>query len=688
MSASSHILQDLAVALSVAAVTTVVFQKLRQPVVLGYLLAGLIVGPYTFPDLFVSGSESVRNLSELGVLLIMFSLGLELSLRRLLRVGAPATLVALIEMGLMLWLGFSAGLAFGWSHTESLFLGAAVCISSTTIITRAFKEEKATGRAPHLVFGILVVEDVIAVLLLTVLTAIARGTGTPGSSVLDASLGLGIFLVVVFVVGILVIPRLFRMLVRMGRDETLLIASVGLCFGLALLADSRGYSPALGAFLAGILVAESGHAKRIEHLVQPVRDVFAAVFFVGIGMLLDPSAIVEHWPLVLVIALLTTVGKMVGASVGTFLAGESTHTSVKVGMSLAQNGEFSFLIAELGISLGVVRESFYPMTIGVCALTSFTTPYWIRSSDAASEILDRKLPKPLQTFVTLYGSWVDSLGRRRRQPREHSRARQKAAFLALDAAGIVAIVILASLNHREVADFLAGALPVPEWLVRFAVVAGVLLVLTPFLLGIFRMARAVAIELATQALPASNAGVDLGRAPRGALVATLQFVVLTIVGIPMLMITQPFLPPFRGGLVFIALAALVAVAFWRSVRDVHGHVRAGTQIIVSSLIAQTAPEQTQSAIHEIETTLPGVGSLDRFEVKPGFGCIGQSLSDLNLRGDSGANVLAILRPGGEVVTPEAEEVLRADDVLILNGTRDAIREAAQLLRNAEPAEEA
>ena len=271
-------LTNLAIVLCVAAVTTVVFQRLRQPVVLGYILAGLLVGPHV-PFPLVADDEIIRGLSELGVILLLFTIGLEFTVEKLLRVGAAAAIVAAVEVSIQIILGDLAGRIFGWSPRESLFAGAVVAISSTTIIAKAFAELRIGGRLRELVLSILIVEDLIAILLLAALTTLSAGRLSPAELGITAG-RLALFLGCVVVAGLLIIPRLVRAILKLDRPETTAVASVGICFAFALLAQRFGYSVALGAFLAGTLVAESQHGVSIEHLLQPVRDLFAAVFFV------------------------------------------------------------------------------------------------------------------------------------------------------------------------------------------------------------------------------------------------------------------------------------------------------------------------------------------------------------------------------------------------------------------------
>ncbi|MFL5572200.1 MAG: cation:proton antiporter, partial [Gemmatimonadaceae bacterium] len=353
-------LQNLAVVLCVAAIATVIFQRLHQPVVFGYLLAGMIIGPH-IPVPLVADQQTVRALSELGVILLMFSLGLEFSVRKLVQVSQKAGVVALFECSVMISVGYFVGQMLGFTRMESIFAGAITGISSTTIIVKAFQEQKVKGRVTELVFGILIIEDLIAIFLLTILTTISRSGGISTGDLALTAIRLVMFLAGLIGFGILIVPRAIRAVQRLGQPETTLIASIGICFAAALLALSFGYSVALGAFIAGSLVAESGHDAEIERLVRPVRDVFAAIFFVSVGMIFDPVALTEHWPAVLALTLAVLIGKILAVTVGAFLAGHGRRTAMKAGMSLAQIGEFSFIIAGVGVASGVIAPWMYPV---------------------------------------------------------------------------------------------------------------------------------------------------------------------------------------------------------------------------------------------------------------------------------------------------------------------------------------
>ncbi|MDP1825705.1 MAG: cation:proton antiporter [Archangium sp.] len=669
----------LAIVLGVAAVTTIVFQRLRQPVVLGYIIAGLIIGPHV-PIPLVADPGIVQTLSELGVILLMFSLGLEFSLRKLVKVGPTAGVTALIQASFMLWLGYVVGRAFGWTVLESVFTGALIAISSTTIIARAFEEQGIRGRLREVVVGVLIVEDLIAILLMALLTALSTGSGLSAGALALTVGRLGAFLVGLVVVGLLIIPRAIRAIIRLNRPETTLVASLGICFGVALLAQEFGYSVALGAFLSGSLIAESGEEKVIEPLVAPVRDAFAAIFFVSVGMLIDPALVAVHWVAIVVLTLVVVVGKIGGVTLGAFLTGNGTRTSVQAGLSLAQIGEFSFIIAGLGLTLNATGTFLYPIAVTVSAVTTLTTPWLIRASGPVASWVDRKLPRPLQTFVTLYGSWIENLRTGPHRETPGFQVRRMLRLLFLDAALLAGIVIGTSVSFDRLLGMLIG-FGFSADLTWFLVVGAALAFCAPFFVGIFGLARRLGLNLGERALPATAGGtVDLAAAPRRAFVVTLQLACVLLVGIPLVAVTQPFLPGFQGALVLLVLLIALAFAFWRSATNLEGHVRAGAQAIIEVLAAQSKlPDAALSPLDEVHAALPGIGAPVPHRLEPGSAAVGKTLAQLNLRGLTGATVLAIRRGAGSVVVPSAQELLRADDVLALAGTHEAIDAARAVL---------
>ena len=683
MHEAHHFLINLALVLCAAAVTTALFQRLHQPVVLGYLLAGAIVSPHTSFPLFAD-EETIHALSELGVILLMFSLGLEFSLAKLLRVGPTAGLVAVIECSLMLWFGYLTGQLFGWTVLESLYTGALIAISSTTILVKAFAEQNVRGKLTEIVFGILIVEDLIAILLLAIFTTISSGASLTAGSLAATTGKLAAFLALVVGGGLLIIPRLTRAIVRLDRPETIVVTSVGLCFAFALIANAVGYSVALGAFLAGALVAESGEAKIIEHLVQPVRDMFAAIFFVSVGMLINPALVADHWAVVLILIALVVVGKLVGVATSVFLTGEGIRTSIQAGMSLAQIGEFSFIIAAVGLSSGATGPFLYPIAITVSAATTLLTPWLIRASDPIATYLDRRLPKPVQTFVALYGTWVEQLRTQPSEPTVGRRIRQLARLLLIDAALLATIIIATAVWGSRVAAFVTAKISLPDRFTWLVVILAAATLAVPFCIGILRCTSALAHTLGTVSLPETEARTDLADAPRRALVITLEIALLLFIGVPLVALTQPFLPPFPGPIVMAVIILLLAVALWRSATNLQEHARAGAQAIVEVLARQLGSTSVEAGtanpdLEQLHRLLPGLGAPQPIRIRTGTNAVNKTLAELNLRGLSGATVLAIIREHDGVLIPTGRETLQAGDLLAVAGTTEAIESAEHLL---------
>ncbi|MDQ2765671.1 MAG: cation:proton antiporter, partial [Gemmatimonadota bacterium] len=457
MHSSAAFLQTLALVLGVAALTTVVFHRLKQPVVFGYIIAGLLVGP-NVPLPIAADPAIVHTLSELGVILLTFALGLEFRLGRLIQIGVSAGLSALGETSVMLGIGYLVGRALGWTSTESLFTAGIVAISSTTIVSKAFVEQGLRGRVTEIVFGILIFEDLIAIVLIAILTAVAAGGGLSPSDVMLLIVRLTTFLIALISMGLLLIPRFLRLVVKLGSDETTLVASVGICFAFAYLALAFGYSVALGSFIAGSLVSESGEEKAVEKLVHPVRDLFVAIFFVSVGMLIDPSIVMAHWGAVLVLAVVVIVGKVLAVSVSTFLTGNGLGLAVQSGMTLAQVGEFSFIIAAVGLANGATRPFLYPIAVAVSAITTLTTPWLIRAAGPVTQLLDRKLPARVQMFASLYGTWVEQTRKDTGDVKERSYVRRLAQYLLIDAALLLAIVIGAAAEIGRIGPLLRSSL--------------------------------------------------------------------------------------------------------------------------------------------------------------------------------------------------------------------------------------
>lgn len=398
---------DLTIMLGVAGIVVLLFQRIKQPVVLGYLVAGMIIGPHTSTHGLVTDIANIKILSELGVIFLMFSLGLEFSFHKLTRVGFSALITGLIDVSLMILLGYGAGALMGWTPINCLFLGATLAISSTTIIFKAVGElGLKTKRFAEVIFGVLVMEDLLAILLLVALSTIVITKNVSSLDMFFAAIKLVLVVGAWFIAGYFIVPSLFRRVAGYISQETLTIISVALCLFLVSVAAYFHYSTALGAFIMGSILAETVLVHRIEELIVPIRDIFGAIFFISVGMLINFTMIVEHWQAIVFITLVLVFGKVSVISMGTFLTGQSIKTSVRAGFGMAQIGEFSFIIATLGLGLNAINDTLYPIIVAVSSITTFTTPYMIRFSGHLGKAIEKKLPRRIKYFLDSYSTWV------------------------------------------------------------------------------------------------------------------------------------------------------------------------------------------------------------------------------------------------------------------------------------------
>lgn len=404
------LIRDLALILMAGAITTIIFRKIKQPLVLGYIIAGFLVGPYFhfFPT--VADRENIDILAEIGVIFLLFSLGLEFSFKKLLRVGGAASITAFVEIGFITVSGYFVGRWMEWSMMDSLFLGGMLASSSTTIIIRAFDELGIkTKRYAGIVFGVLVVEDIVVILLMVLLSTIAVTQQFEGGEIVYTIFKLLFFLALWFIAGIFLLPTFLRRAKSLLDEEALLILSIGLCLGMVVLATQVGFSAELGAFIMGSIIAETTSAEKVEHIIKPVKDLFGSVFFVSVGMMIDPQAIVEYrWP-VFAVTMLTLFGKLFSTTLGALLSGQPLKQSVQVGMSMAQIGEFAFIVATLGLSLGVISDFLFPVAVGASAITTFTTPYLIKFSEPLYTFLERFLPARWIERLNTYSTGTQSI---------------------------------------------------------------------------------------------------------------------------------------------------------------------------------------------------------------------------------------------------------------------------------------
>ncbi|MCD6011488.1 MAG: sodium:proton antiporter [Flavipsychrobacter sp.] len=646
MSNLPPLITDLALIMGAAAIVTLVFRRLKQPTVLGYILAGLLVGPnfHLFPT--VTDLESVETWAQIGVIILLFCLGLEFSFKKLARVGGPASVTAIIEVVVMLCIGFGTGKALGWPAIDSIFLGAMLSISSTTIIIRAFdelgvKEKKFAG----LVFGVLVIQDLVAILMLVLLPTLAISSGLTGTAVLYPVAKLVFFLVLWFVSGIFFLPTVLRKMNKFMNDEMLLVTSLALCFLMVILATGAGFSSALGAFIMGSILAETRVGQKIEHLTVSIKEMFGAVFFISVGMLIDPAIIPQYWKQILLIATVVLLGQPLIATIGALLSRQPLKTSVQAGMSLSQIGEFSFIIATMGLSLKLTSSFLYPIAVAVSALTTFTTPYMIRLSTPVYNLLDKKLPGKWKLAIERYsavGNGVKATSDWNKFLRSY----------------ILQTVIHTILVTGIVFLMLRFGLPIfgklkDTPLVRFSAAFTTLLLIAPFLwaLAIRRIQDDAALRLWNN------------KYYKGPMIV-LQVVRLVIAAAVIGFVLHSIISYFWAVVALLVLVALIVINY-KKLQLVHLWIE---RRFIMNLDDKEKQQQKASGAH----LTPWDAHIASFIVSPDFNKIGKTLMELQLRETFGVNIAMIKRGAFTIPVPDRQERIYPEDVLYVIGTDDQV----------------
>ena len=666
-------LQDLAIVMSVAALATVLFRQLKQPVVLGYILAGLVIGPHTPPFALVADEHAIETLAELGIIFLMFALGLEFSLRKLRQVGATAFIAASLEILLMILAGYGLGRAFGWNQMDSIFLGAILSISSTTIIIKALEGlGKTRERFASLIFGILIVEDILAIVMIALLSGFARTGQLEAETVGMTILSLGSFLGILLVAGLIIVPRLLNYVARFKSDEMLLITVVGLCFGISIVAVKLGYSVALGAFLIGAIIAEARQIYKIETLMHPVRDLFSAVFFVSIGMLIDPALLAKYVVPILAITAVVVLGKVFSCAFGTFVAGNDIRTSLRVGMGLAQIGEFSFIIASLGLSLNVTSDFIYPIAVAVSSLTTLLTPYLIKNSDGLVEWFHRVAPRPILQAIDAYSERVGDLEKHSGTRVARKLLGKLGAQIALNLLIVTGIFIAAVFLQRRILiwwpEFPGGddGTKAASWLAA-------LLVSFPLLVAVWRKVEAGAMLVAEASVGVSKANSkEFGL--QGVISGTILVFGTGVLVLLVAFLSSTLLPSRNVLLLTLLITVISGVILYRSAVKVYSRA----QTALRDTFAQPADPPS---LHEA-TSLPPLlreARLETVEVPPGTEAAGKMIAELKLRTQTGASVVGIERQGTSIVNPGPDEELESGDQILLIGSEDQLNAAKELL---------
>lgn len=646
---------DLALILCSAGVASVLFKKLKQPVVLGYILVGLLIGPNLefFPS--VKEVDSIKIWAEIGVVFLLFNLGLEFSFKKLMRLGGSAVITGLFEISMLLLTGYFIGKMMGWSRIDSLFLGGIISISSTTIIFRSFDE---LGLKPKkfagIVIGVLIIEDLVAVLLMVLLSTLSASNQVEGSDLIFAILKLVFFLVLWFLAGIFILPSLLRKASQWMNDESVLVISIGLCFTMVLIASSVGFSAALGAFIMGSLLAETSQAERVEHVLKSVKDLFGAIFFVSVGMLINPMILYENIVPVIVLTMAVIVGNTLFVSVGALLSGQPIKQSIQIGTSMSQIGEFSFIIATLGLTLGVISDFLYPVAVGVSVITTFTTPYMMKLAEPLDNLVEKWLPQSVVESINRY-----STGTERLTSENHWRNVLKSYIeIVLINVVILIAIILAFKNIIEPVVWLS----VSVW-GNVVTTAIALLCMAPFLW-----------MLTTRKISkASYTQLWLSKMNRGPIIVLeISRLVIGVILVAVLF-TQFFSALMAVGLALIIML-VSGIIFSRKLHSfsikIEDRFKNNYHIREKSI-----PSQRMSGL------VPWDAHLATFYIDIDSTLVGKSLIDLKLRERFGINIAMIERGTRHIMLPQKEQQLYPFDRISVIGTDEQILNFKNTIEN-------
>lgn len=644
---------DLALILVTAGVITVIFKWLKQPLVLGYILAGFFIGPYFHWFPVVTDASSVRVWSDIGIVFLMFALGLEFSIKKLKKVGGTGAITALTELFIMFLIGNTVGHLLGFASMDCIFLGCMLSISSTAIIIKSFddlklKQQKFTST----VTAVLVVEDIIAVLLLVVLSTISVSKTFDGGQLVWSMVKLVFFLIVWFVFGIYLIPTFLRWMRKYMTEETLLLVAVGLCFGMVVAAAKAGFSTALGAFVMGAILAETIEADVIHRLVTPLKNLFSAVFFVSVGMLIQPSVLGQHWLTVVIIAACIIIFKSTAATTGVLLSGKPLKTAIQSGFCFCQIGEFSFIIAGLGLSYGVIDENLYPIIVSVSILTTFVTPYMIKGATPFYNWLEPKLPAKLKHRLEDYSR--HSTGDDSSRVSIGLFVRKQLSGIVLHGVILAAITLLSLSLLRPFFDNLFAGMQIPQIWSRIVGLVVTILVMSPFLwaVAVKNVSRKKIKEM-----------FDTYRFSQAVVIPLLvlrYIIALVAVG----SVIAGYVDVAVGFLLMLAVIVVAVVLLSRRADGFYSRIEEG-------FTKNFNLRQAQASFH-IPEGMENEFVMERLRVTPSSPLAGKTLAENQIRERYGANIVTIERGETVMDLPQKEAILMPADVVTVIGTEEQV----------------
>ena len=649
---------DLAFILILGAITTIVFKWLKQPVVLGYIVAGFLASPHFTYLPSVTTEANIDFWAQIGIIVLLFSLGLEFSFKKLVNAGAPAVVTALFIVCGMMAAGFAAGHILGFSRINSLFLGGMLSVSSTTIIIKAFTDLGLRQRKfASLVFAVLIVEDLFAVLMMVILSSIALNNSVEGGEMLYSVSKLAFFLIIWFVTGVFVLPSLLNSQRRFLNQETLLVVSMGLCLGMAVFSVACGFSLALGAFVMGSILAGTSFAERIEKITTPVKDLFGSVFFISVGMMVNPSVISQYWLPILILSAVVIVGMIFFGTFGMLLTGQTLRVAMESGFSLTQIGEFAFIIASLGMSLGVLDSQIYPIVVAVSVLTTFTTPYFIRMADPAYGYVESHLPKRLHFLIDRYTATATA---EQSATAELWKTLIKRYLWRVILYSIV-LIALTIISLHYLMPFFIGIFPV--W-GRFFTMLVSLSAMAPFLLA---MTYPASKQTERNRLRACNARFDV---PLIAMTVVRLLIAMAII----VYLLSSIYSMAVGWTLGVALFIVMMLSFSKRIKE-----------RLEKIETRFMDNLNERELRKTGAKNNLVANMHLAYMTVGYDCpfVGERLKNSGLRKKFGVSVSSIQRGSNFIMVPDADARLFPGDILGVIGTDEEIQRLIPVVEASE-----
>lgn len=673
MAVGESFIQDFAVVLVFAFVIAALFSRIKQPVVLGYLAAGSLSGPYFLK--LVSDLDTIDIFAELGIILLMFSLGLEFNIKKLRKVGGVAVGVGTLEMLLMLGLGNAVGRMIGWSYTESIFLGGILAISSTAVIVKVLTDMKVLQKeyAP-LILGILIIEDIGAAVLLTILGSVSMvGTHLLWDAFM-AIIKIFIYFTVTLVFGLRFVPPLINRVKETSPQEVLLLTSLGLCFALAAFSGYLGFSVALGALMMGAIISESKHRREVVRITAPVKDVFASIFFISIGMLVDVSRLWDLAPVIVLLSAVAVLGKVTIISLGTYLAGYTGITALSAGLGMMPRGEFSFIIAKLGVDQGAVSQEFYLVTVAIALITTIITPASLNAAPRLTGFIGTKTPIQVKSFFKYLYTWIHAIGG---QFKLDSEVASKFKKRTLEIGVNALIIIIIFLGITVIKSYVLIAVPLPPWfkLNVLAAVAGGILSLPSLYIIVRNIRKLIDLSITIVSFRFRLLDVEIIRTTIGKVVYLTVIFIFSITLFPLIMaevVGQGFIIG-SSLLVFIGLSGYL---FWKTISKFHNKL----DIIIKETIL--SEEEDYSAEDEmVIESIKGDREIDIEKLRVGHdsSIVGKNLMEIRFRTVTGATILSIERGKKVLRNPKPEDAIKGGDILLIIGTEEERRKAREFI---------